>query len=179
MAGRKLTILPSLGEFPQQDDLLYVVDVSDTSESPQGTSKSVEFGEILKTGRLTISPVITDGSGSSDDFTVDYFIIGGKVFLNGFTRSFVIADGDATLEATLDLTGTAVEPSDNFSGSFGVVGGATTQNLNGSAGADVVEAVSLATLDSTKKLQVVIGLTAAMSGSDYDTTFSFYCSFDI
>jgi hypothetical protein len=43
MAGRKLTVLPALGEFPAADDLLYIVDVSDTSESPQGTSKTVEF----------------------------------------------------------------------------------------------------------------------------------------
>ena len=46
MAGRKLTVLPALGEFPAADDLMYVVDVSDTSESPQGTSKAVEFRRI-------------------------------------------------------------------------------------------------------------------------------------
>jgi hypothetical protein len=57
MAGRKLTVLPALGEFPAADDLMYVVDVSDTSESPQGTSKAVEFSDIMAAG--TYTPVIS------------------------------------------------------------------------------------------------------------------------
>jgi hypothetical protein len=57
MAGRKLTVLPALGDFPAADDLMYVVDVSDTSESPQGTSKAVEFSDIMAAG--TYTPVIS------------------------------------------------------------------------------------------------------------------------
>jgi hypothetical protein len=57
MAGRKLTVLPALGGFPAADDLMYVVDVSDTSESPQGTSKAVEFSDIMQAG--TYTPVIS------------------------------------------------------------------------------------------------------------------------
>jgi hypothetical protein len=57
MAGRKLTVLPALGEFPAADDLLYIVDVTDTSESPQGTSKAVEFSDIMQAG--TYTPVIS------------------------------------------------------------------------------------------------------------------------
>jgi hypothetical protein len=57
MAGRKLTVLPALGGFPAADDLLYIVDVTDTSESPQGTSKAVEFSDIMQAG--TYAPVIS------------------------------------------------------------------------------------------------------------------------
>jgi hypothetical protein len=57
MAGRKLTVLPALGEFPAADDLLYIVDVTDTSESPQGTSKAVEFSDIMQAGAY--APVIS------------------------------------------------------------------------------------------------------------------------
>ena len=46
MAGVKITDLTPLGTAAS-DDLLYIVDVSDTSESPEGTSKKVELGNIV------------------------------------------------------------------------------------------------------------------------------------
>jgi len=45
MAGRKLPILPS-NPTPSDDDLMYGVDVSDTSESAAGTSKQSTFVNI-------------------------------------------------------------------------------------------------------------------------------------
>jgi hypothetical protein len=45
MAGVKITDLTPLATAAS-DDLLYIVDVSDTSESPQGTSKAIEVGSI-------------------------------------------------------------------------------------------------------------------------------------
>jgi hypothetical protein len=45
MAGRKLPILPS-NPTPSDDDLIYGVDVSDTSESAAGTSKQSTFVNI-------------------------------------------------------------------------------------------------------------------------------------
>lgn len=53
MAGRKLPVLPVLATFPEPGDLLYVVDVSDTSESPQGTSKQMERETLLDAGTYT------------------------------------------------------------------------------------------------------------------------------
>lgn len=41
MAGKKITELPELGTAPEAADWLIVVDVSDTSESAQGTTKKV------------------------------------------------------------------------------------------------------------------------------------------
>jgi hypothetical protein len=45
MAGVKITDLGALGSAAS-DDLLYIVDVSDFSESPQGTSKKIEVQNI-------------------------------------------------------------------------------------------------------------------------------------
>jgi len=42
MANRKLTVLPEFTAI-SDDDLGYIVDVSDTSESPNGTSKKVKY----------------------------------------------------------------------------------------------------------------------------------------
>jgi len=45
MANRKLTALPELTTI-SDDDLGYVVDVSDTFEGPEGTSKKVKYSRL-------------------------------------------------------------------------------------------------------------------------------------
>ncbi len=45
MAGVKITDLEVLLESAS-DDLLYIVDVSDTTQSPEGTSKAIEVGNV-------------------------------------------------------------------------------------------------------------------------------------
>jgi hypothetical protein len=52
MAGVKITDLGIL-TAPVAEDLLYIVDVSDTSQSPQGTSKQIELGNMLSSGTWT------------------------------------------------------------------------------------------------------------------------------
>ena len=52
MAGIKITDLTTLGSAAS-DDLLYIVDVSDTSQSPQGTSKQIEVGNMFSSGTYT------------------------------------------------------------------------------------------------------------------------------
>ncbi len=52
MAGVKITDLGTLTTAVDAD-LLYIVDVSDTSQSPQGTSKQIELGNILSSGTYT------------------------------------------------------------------------------------------------------------------------------
>jgi hypothetical protein len=94
MAGRKLTVLPALGEFPAADDLMYVVDVSDTSESPQGTSKAVEFR--LTQTRSLFSFVITENAAT---LAQEINKLGGVVSLTN-TGSFAFTlerTGGATL----------------------------------------------------------------------------------
>lgn len=47
MAGVKFTDLPLLGETPAPEDILCIVDVSDTSESAEGTSKAVAYSDVV------------------------------------------------------------------------------------------------------------------------------------
>lgn len=72
MAGRKLTALTSLGAKPELDDEFYLVDTSDTSESPQGTSKKISGTNLAKLGgfesvnnlNAIAAPTVTDDSDS-------------------------------------------------------------------------------------------------------------------
>jgi hypothetical protein len=52
MAGVKITDLGTLTTAVDAD-LLYIVDVSDTSQSPQGTSKQIEMGNMFTSGTYT------------------------------------------------------------------------------------------------------------------------------
>jgi len=56
MAGVKITDLGTLTTAVDAD-LLYIVDVNDTSQSPQGTSKQIELGNIVSSGNWT--PVVS------------------------------------------------------------------------------------------------------------------------
>jgi len=62
MAGVKITDLGTL-TAPVSADLLYIVDVSDTSQSPQGTSKQIELGNVLDFESGTWTPTLVDGAG--------------------------------------------------------------------------------------------------------------------
>lgn len=59
MASRKLTQLPTATEVTTSDKI-YIVDVSDTSESPQGTSKQALISELPSSGITSLTS--TDGS---------------------------------------------------------------------------------------------------------------------
>jgi hypothetical protein len=52
MAGVKITDLVTITSAAS-DDLLYIVDVSDTSQSPEGTSKQIEVGNMFSSGSYT------------------------------------------------------------------------------------------------------------------------------
>ena len=57
MAGVKITDLTPLATAVS-GDLLYIVDISDTTESPQGTSKSIEVGNLLDYESGTWTPTL-------------------------------------------------------------------------------------------------------------------------
>jgi hypothetical protein len=52
MAGVKITDLVAITEAAS-NDLLYIVDVSNTTQSPQGTSSQIEVGNMFSSGSYT------------------------------------------------------------------------------------------------------------------------------
>ena len=63
MAGVKITDLTPLATA-SSDDLLYIVDVSDTTQSPQGTSKSIEVANIARPYKVYSALLTQSGVGA-------------------------------------------------------------------------------------------------------------------
>jgi hypothetical protein len=69
MAGVKITDLTPLATAAS-GDLLYIVDVSDTTESPQGTSKSIEVGNVLDFESGTWTPTFSSEDNACSNSAV-------------------------------------------------------------------------------------------------------------
>jgi hypothetical protein len=91
MAGRKITQLPTL-TTPEATDKLVIVDVSDTSESPQGTSKQIAVSNL--------------GLSSIESTTLDVSIADGVATVDGisgtWTPVITAITGGATVSAAGD-----------------------------------------------------------------------------
>lgn len=112
MAGRKLPILPNLATFPESGDKMYVVDVSDTSESPQGTSKQINFGVIAQIDK-TFAPTVS--ALENGTFSVTNFLItevGGVVEFS-FGGRFDLDGGEVGGTCKIDLP-SAFQPAANW-----------------------------------------------------------------
>lgn len=68
MAGIKITDLTLLGESAS-DDLLYIVDVSDLTDSPEGTSKKIKVENMGLSGTWT--PTISSEVDALSSATID------------------------------------------------------------------------------------------------------------
>jgi hypothetical protein len=101
MAGIKITNLVSL-TVPASDDLLYIVDVSDLTDSPEGTSKKIEVGDIIVNGdyqpALTLSANITCGSGCTRNAT---YSVAGKTMTLGVSILSYQCDYTSTSDANI------------------------------------------------------------------------------
>jgi hypothetical protein len=131
---------------------------------------------LPNSGKLTITPVVTSGTGTATDFTLMYQITGNIIDVSGFCRTYELADGDDTLSVTLDLTGTPLEPAANFTGAFQLTGGAMVSELSSSG--DVVQDITINTLTASKKLQIGLTLEAALSGNTYGPSVSFAIKYE-
>jgi hypothetical protein len=89
MAGVKITDLATITSAAS-NDLLYIVDVSNTTQSPEGTSSQIEVGNMFSSGSYT--PTI---SGEVNGIVV-------AVNYATFIRVGNVATVSAQLEITLD-----------------------------------------------------------------------------
>jgi hypothetical protein len=97
MAGRKITQLPTL-TTPTATDKLVIVDVSDTSESPQGTSKQIAVSNL---GLSSIESTTLDVTIADGVATVD---LPYKVYSALITQTDTNAPVATVLENTLGVT---------------------------------------------------------------------------
>jgi hypothetical protein len=104
MAGIKITDLTLLGESAS-DDLLYIVDVSDLTDSPDGTSKKIEVGDMIKSGIFypiddaVLSANVTSVAGGS---YAQYFV-SAKTMILGVDFQQLDIDFDASTDATITI----------------------------------------------------------------------------
>jgi hypothetical protein len=117
MAGVKITDLGTITSAAS-DDLLYIVDVSNTTQSPQGTSSQIELGNIVSSSTWT--PVITGIVGAATINIVGtsrYFKINDMVV---DTCRFSIEMAAAQTTESFNLS-CAVEPSTNFTSARDII----------------------------------------------------------
>jgi hypothetical protein len=121
MAGVKITDLGIL-TAPVAEDLLYIVDISDTSQSPQGTSKQIELQFLLdiSTAVKTVTGELVDNTDPQNPIVQrPYLTWVGKLTQTGTADPTAVVF-ENTLGVTLtydrDVTGTYsfVSPSSLF-----------------------------------------------------------------
>jgi hypothetical protein len=87
MAGVKITDLLTITEAAS-NDLLYIVDVSNTTQSPEGTSSQIELGNILSSGSYT--PTISG-------------IVNG-IYVDPIAATYIRVGNIVTVSAQLEIT---------------------------------------------------------------------------
>jgi hypothetical protein len=103
MAGVKITDLTPL-LTAASDDLLYIVDVSDTTQSPQGTSKQIEVGNVARPYKVYVA-LMTQSGGLDPNITILENTIGNIVWTYESDGFFT-----ATLAGAFTLNKTAIFP---------------------------------------------------------------------
>jgi hypothetical protein len=90
--AQKLTDKGSLGTTPESGDLFHIVDVSDTTSSPQGTSKKIAYSTLLNAGNANGLATL-DGSGLLPVSQLPISAMEYKGTWNASTNTPTLADG--------------------------------------------------------------------------------------
>ena len=117
MAGVKITDLGAITSAAS-NDLLYIVDVSNTTQSPQGTSSQIEIGNIVSSGTWT--PVISNQTGTA---TINITGTSRYSVINGICTDLCRLEVDMDTGQTLEdfNINCAVEPLTNFSSARDII----------------------------------------------------------
>jgi hypothetical protein len=101
MAGVKITDLATITEAAS-NDLLYIVDVSNTTQSPQGTSSQIEVGNMFSSGTYTptVSGVVNAISATPNSAT---FIKVGNIVTCSIQLEITMDAGETTGAFELSL----------------------------------------------------------------------------
>ena len=113
MAGVKITDLGTLTTAVNAD-LLYIVDVSDTSQSPQGTSKQIEVGNMFSSG--TYTPTISAEANLTATPNSATFIKVGNIVNVSIQLGIELDSGenDGTFEISLPVASDFASPKNLF-----------------------------------------------------------------
>jgi hypothetical protein len=154
MAGVKITDLGTLTTAVDAD-LLYIVDVSDTSQSPQGTSKQIEVGNMFSSG--TYSPTI---SGEVNGIVV-----------NVNFATYIRVGNVATVSAQLQITMDTGETTGAFEIELPVASNFTTSKecfglLQWSFAGDMTEIIGLTIAAEVTNNTCSVGLETATAAQD-------------
>ena len=167
MAGVKITDLGTLTTAVDAD-LLYIVDISDTSQSPQGTSKQIELGNIVSSGTWT--PVISNQTGTATINVIGtsrYSIING--ICTDLCRLSVEMDTGQTIEEF--NINCAVEPSTNFASARDIIPIWSTQssildidNIGiGAVSGEVYGVISIELTSAAAQLEIIVQRTYSLA----------------
>ena len=137
MAGVKITDLTPLGTAAS-DDLLYIVDVSDFTESPEGTSKQIEVGNMFSSGTFECTP-----SGEINDIEVipvaaNYIKVGNIVSCSiQLTINLATGENTGTFELSLPVASDFTTSKQLFGLMQWSFSGNTTEIVDLTIGADI------------------------------------------
>jgi hypothetical protein len=101
MAGKKITELPELGSTPAAGDWLPIVDVSDTSESAQGTTKKVLYSDVIPASGGGVESVTGEWVDNTDPLNPiirpPYLTFVGKVSQSGTANPTISFEFENTI----------------------------------------------------------------------------------
>ena len=101
MAGVKITDLGTLTTAVDAD-LLYIVDVSDTSQSPQGTSKQIEVGNMFSSGTYTPTPSAETNNIIANPYAATFIKV-GNIVICSIQLEVIVDAGETTGSFELSL----------------------------------------------------------------------------